>query len=142
LRKIRSGVNVLDLLTFDSEPILAFFLGEAGGDQVTDILEKIEKGETQGYINVINLTEVHYILSRISPKVAEEKQRILRIYGLRVVPIEDNGLWREAAKMKCSHSLSLADAFAIATAKNFKTKLVVGGDKEFNNLGVELLRIR
>ena len=133
---------MLDLLTFDSEPILAFFLGEAGGQQVVDILEKIEKGEAQGYINVINLTEVHYILSRISPEVAEEKQRILRAYGLKIVPIEDNGLWREASKFKCNHSMSLGDAFAAATAKSFKTKLVVGSDKEFNNLGIELLRIR
>jgi predicted nucleic acid-binding protein len=133
---------VLNLLTFDSEAILAFFFGEAGGDQVRDILEKIENSEAEGYINIINLTEVHYILSRISPEVAEEKQRILRAYGLRVVPIEDNGLWREAAQMKCNHSLSLADAFAIATAKSYKTKLVAGRDKEFNNLGVELLRIR
>ena len=57
---------MLDLLTFDSEAILAFFFGEAGGQQVRDILEKIENGEAEGYINIINLTEVHYILSRIS----------------------------------------------------------------------------
>jgi predicted nucleic acid-binding protein len=133
---------VLDLLTFDSEAVLAFFLGEAGGDEVIDILEKIENGEAQGYINIINLTEVQYILSRISPKIAEEKQRILRIYGLKVVPIEDNGIWREAAQIKCNHSMSLADAFAVATAKNLKTKLVVGTDKEFKNLDVELLKIR
>jgi predicted nucleic acid-binding protein len=107
-----------------------------------DILEKIEKGEAKGYINVINLTEIHYILSRISPEVAEEKQRILRIYGLKVVPIKDNGLWREAGKIKCHHSLSLADAFAAATAQSLKTKLVVGSDKEFNNIDVQLLRIR
>ena len=133
---------MLNLLTFDSEPILAFFLGEAGGDEVIDILEKIENGEAQGYINIINLTEVQYILSRISPKIAEEKQRILRIYGLKVVPIEDNGIWREAAQIKCNHSMSLADAFAVATAKNLKTKLVVSTDKEFKNLDVELLKIR
>lgn len=134
---------MLDLLTFDSEAVLAFFFGEAGGQQVRDILEKIENGEAEGYINIINLTEVYYILSRISsPTVAEEKQRILRIYGIRVVPIEDNGLWREAAKIKCEHSLSLADAFAVATAQSLKTKLVVGSDKEFNDLNVKLLRIR
>jgi predicted nucleic acid-binding protein len=38
--------------------------------------------------------------------------------------------------------MSLADAFAVATAQNFKTKLIVGSDEEFNNLNVELLRIR
>ena len=78
----------------------------------------------------------------MSPKLAEEKQRNLRLYGLKVVPINDNGLWREAAKIKCDHALSIADAFAVATAQNLKTRLMVGSDKEFNNLNVELLRIR
>jgi predicted nucleic acid-binding protein len=142
LRKIRSGVNVLERLTFDSEAILAFYLGEASGELVRDSLEKIQNGEAEGYINVLNLTEIYYILSRVSPKIAEEKQRNLRLYGLKVVPIEDNGLWREAAKIKCDHSLSLADAFAVATAESLKTKLVAGSDKEFNNLNVQLVRIR
>jgi predicted nucleic acid-binding protein len=51
-------------------------------------------------------------------------------------------LWREAAKIKCGHSMSLADAFAVATAESLKTKLIVGSDKEFNNLNIQLLRIR
>jgi len=142
LHKTNSGASVLEKVTFDSEAILAFFFGEAGGEQVRDILEKMESNEVEGYINVANLTEVIYILSRLSLKVAEEKERILRGYGLRVIPIEDDGLWRQAAKLKCDHSLSLADAFAAATAEHFKTKLAVGSDKEFDKLGIELLRIR
>ena len=85
---------------------------------------------------------MHYTLLRLNPKIAEEKQRNLRLFGLKIISIEDNGLWREAAKIKCAHTLSLADAFAVATAKNFKSKLVAGRDKDFNSLGVELLRIR
>jgi predicted nucleic acid-binding protein len=133
---------VSDRLTFDSEAILAFFLGEAGAELVRDNLEKVQKGEIEGFINILNLTEIYYILSRVNPKLAEEKQRNLRLYGLKVVPINDNGLWREAAKIKCDHSMSLADAFAVATAETLKTKLVVGSDKEFNNLNIQLLRIR
>ena len=102
----------------------------------------MQKKEINGYINILNLTEIYYILSRVSPKLAEEKQRNLRLYGLRIVPINDNGLWREAAKIKCDHALSIADAFAVATAQNLKTKLIVGSGEEFNNLDVELLRIR
>jgi len=133
---------VPDRLTFDSEAILAFFLGEAGAELVRDNLEKVQNGEIEGYINILNLTEIYYILSRVSPKIAEEKQRNLRLFGLKIVPINDNGLWREAAKIKCDHAMSIADAFAVATAQNLKTKLVVGSDKEFNNLNVELLKIR
>ncbi len=139
---MKSGLNVLERLTFDSEPILAFYLGEAGGEIVNEFLKKIQKGETEGYINVVNLTEIYYILSRGSPLIAEKTQRELRLFGLKVIPVEDNGLWREAGKIKCNHSLSLADAFAVATAQNLKTKLVVGSDKEFNNMDVQLLRIR
>jgi len=38
--------------------------------------------------------------------------------------------------------VSLGNAFVAATAKKFKIKLVVGSDKEFNNIGLELQGIR
>jgi predicted nucleic acid-binding protein len=115
---------VKERLTFDSEAILAFFLGQTGGDLVRDSLKKIQSSQTDGYINIISLAELYYVLSRISPETAEEKQRNLRLYGLKIIPVEDNGLWREAAQFKCNHSMSLGDAFAVATAKSLETKLV------------------
>lgn len=96
----------------------------------------------KGYINIVNLTEIYYILARLNPTIAEEKQRNLRLYGLKVVPVTDDSLWREAALIKSKHSLSLADAFAVATAQTLKSTLVVGSDKEFNNVDIQLLRIR
>ena len=133
---------MLERLTFDSEAILAFFMGEAGGDLVRDSLLRVQQSEVQGYLNIVNLTEIYYILNRVSSNLAEEKQRNLRLFGLKIVPIEDNGLWREAAKIKSAHSLSLADAFAVATALCLRTRLVVGSEEEFNNVNVQLLRIR
>lgn len=138
----RSDSNVPERLTFDSEAILAFYLAEKGGEVVRDNLHKIQNGMVEGYINIVNFTEIYYILARINPEIAEEKQRNLRLYGLRVIPVTDDGLWREAAIIKSQHSLSLADAFAVATAKTLKSTLVVGSDKEFNNLDIQLLRIR
>lgn len=129
-------------LTFDSEAILAFYLGEKGGEIVRDSLEKVQKGEAEGYINVLNLTEIYYILCRVDPALAEEKQRNLRLYGLKIVPVEDDGLWRLAAQIKSKHSLSLADAFAVATAETLKSTLIVGSDKKFNGLNIQLIRIR
>jgi hypothetical protein len=38
--------------------------------------------------------------------------------------------------------MSLADAYAVATPLNLKTKLLVGSDEEFNNLNVQRLGIR
>ena len=128
--------------TFDSEAILAFYFGEKGGDIVRDLLERVRSGAAEGYINISNLTEIYYILSRVSPELAEEKQSNLRVNGLKVVPVEDNGLWREAAHVKAKHSLSLADAFAVATAEAYKSKLVVGSDQEFKELKIQRLQIR
>jgi predicted nucleic acid-binding protein len=131
-----------ELLTFDSEPLLAFFLGEPGAETVRDLLSKIQNKEAQGFINVINLTEVYYILYRLNPALADENIRALSSLGLTVLPVEDDDLWRNAAKIKAQHPLSLATAFAVATAKAYKAKLVLGSDREFDDVNASLLRIR
>jgi predicted nucleic acid-binding protein len=129
-------------LTFDSEPLLAFFLGEAGGEIVSDCLAKIQRKEIVGFINVINLAEVYYVLYRLNPLQANESCRALGHLGLIVLPVEDDDLWRNAAKIKAQCPLSLADAFAVATAEKQKSTLVVGSDKEFTGLTVKFLKIR
>jgi len=133
---------VSDRLTFDSEHIIAYFLGEPGGKIVRDYLTKIQKKEIAGFISVINLAEVYYILYRMNPPLAEESCHVLNQFGLTIMPIEDDDLMRNAAKIKATHSLSLADAFAVATAEKQKSTLVIGSDKEFNGLITKLLKIR
>lgn len=128
-------------IVFDTEALLAFYLGEQGGKEVEKRLVKITKGEIRGYLNLINLTELYYILYRRSPDLAEEKEQNLRDYGLEIVPVDDNGLWKEAAKTKGRHALSLADAFAVATAKVKKANLLVGRDAEFDGIDVSIERI-
>ena len=128
--------------TFDSEAILVFFLGEEGADVAEECLKKVQSGTAEGYISIINLTEIYYILARLSPDLAIEKTSSLRLHGLKVVPVEDDGLWRQAGNVKARHSLSLADAFAVATAEATKSKLVVGSDKEFQELKIQLRKIR
>jgi len=128
-------------IVFDTEALLAFYLGEQGGKEVEKRLVKITKGEIRGYLNLINLTELYYILYRRSPDLAEEKERNLRGYGLEIVPVDDNGLWKEAVKTKGRYALSLVDAFAVATAKVKKANLLVGRDAEFDGLDVSIERI-
>lgn len=127
-------------VVFNTEALLTFYLGEPGGKNVERCLTKVMKGEIRGYLSIINLTEL-YILCRRSPDLAEEKERNLRDYGLKMVPVDDDELWKEAAKTKGTHALSLADAFAVATAKVKKANLLVGRDAEFHNMGVSIERI-
>jgi predicted nucleic acid-binding protein len=129
-------------LTFDSEPLLAFFLGEPGAETVSDFLSKIQRKEIEGFINVINLTEVYYILYRLNPSLADKNCRALSHFGLTVVPVQDDGIWRSAAKIKAAHSLSLGDSFAVATAEKLKSTLVIGSDDEFDGLPIRILKVR
>ena len=129
-------------IVFDTEALLAFYLGEPGGRQVEKYLTRIMKGELEGYLNIVNLAELYYILHRKSAALAEEKERNLRNYGLKIVPVEDNGLWREAAKIKARQAVSLADAFTVATAKTKKTKLLTGRDAELHAIGIPTERIK
>ena len=128
-------------VVFDTEALLAFYLGEPGGRDVERRLVETVKGEIESYLNIINLAELYYILYRKSPALAEEKEQNLRGYGVEIVPIDDDGLWKEAARIKGKHAISLADAFAAATAKMKKANLLTGQDEEFHDVDVSVERI-
>ena len=128
-------------VVFDTEALLSFYLGEPGGEEVEKHLVKIMKGEIKGYVNIINLAEFYYILYRKNPELAEEKERNLRGFGLEIVPVDNDKLWKEAAKIKGRHTLSLADAFTVATTKMKKANLLTGRDAEFQGTQVPTKRI-
>ena len=128
-------------LTFDSEPLIAYFLGDETAKQIVPLLQGILNGETVAYINIVNLSEIYYILHRINPSIVDSKIEILQNYGINLVPVTENGLWKNAAKIKSSHSMSLADAYAVATAIETGSTLVIGRDKEFNTVDIEKIAL-
>ncbi len=126
----------------DTEVLLAFYLNESGAHRVEELLRKALDGSIDCFLNIVNLSEFYYVVARKSRKLADEKEKNLRSYGVRIVSVEDDSIWKEAARMKASHSLALGDAFAAATAKVLKADLVVGFDREFRNAGVRIEKIR
>jgi predicted nucleic acid-binding protein len=121
-------------VVFDAQALLTLYLGEKGAERVEDLLNRVLEGEITGLVNAVNLAELYYILARKSSKVAEEKERNLRGYGVKVIPVQDDDLWKNAALLKARHTLSLADAFALATAKKHRAVLVTGQDPDFKGL--------
>lgn len=128
-------------LAFDSEPIIAYFLGEETAKQIVPLLQGILNGETIAYINMVNLSEIYYILHRINPRLVESKIEILQNYGIHFVPVTDNGLWITAAKIKSNHNMNLADAYAVATAIETSSTLVIGRDTEFNTVDIDKIAL-
>jgi predicted nucleic acid-binding protein len=130
------------MVVFDTEALLIFYMGEEGAEVVEDLLRRIQEGEIKGFLNIVNLTEFYYILYRKEPAIAEEKVRNIRAYGTEIVPLTDDVIWREAGKIKGEHAISLADAFAVATALVKRDKLVVGSDDDYKKVNVPLIKVR
>ena len=126
-------------IVLDTQAILILYLGEKGADRIADLLSKVAERKIKGYMNIINLAELYYILARKNVKVADEKEQNLKSFGVKIISVKANDeLWREAAILKAGNSLSLADAFAAATAKTLKARLVTGSDRDFQRLGGEI----
>jgi len=129
-------------VVFDTEALLIFYLDEPGASKVQSYLEKVQRREINGYLSVVNFAEFVYIVQRRDAYSAEEKEKNLRAFGLEIVPALDNNLWRVAANFKAKHALSLADAFAAATAKVKRASLAVGRDQEYKQLDISLVKLR
>jgi predicted nucleic acid-binding protein len=128
-------------IVFDTEVLLAYYLGEPAGKKVENLLRETMRRENTSYLNIVNLMELYYILYRKSPDLADDKEANLRGYGVEIVPVDDDALWREAARIKAAHAISLADSLAAATAKMKKAKLMIGRDEEFQGLDIAVERI-
>ena len=133
----------MQTIVFDSQSLLKLYLGESGSGRVVELLRAVLEGKVEGRINIVNLAELYYILRRKSKQVAEEKEENLKSYGVKVMSVNRNStLWKTAASLKADHIMSLADAFAAATALELKARLITGNDEEFDDIrGLEVERI-
>ena len=129
-------------IVLDTQTMLILYLGEKGARKVQGLLKEVLDGKIGGYMSVVTLTELYYILARKGNKLAERKERDLRSYGVQMVTVEDDSLWREAAVLRAKHGLSLADAFAATTAKMLNATLVTGRKGDFEGIdGIKVERV-
>jgi ribonuclease VapC len=121
----------------DSFALLAFLRGEAGDDQVAALLEKAGARDLPVQMTEVNYAEVKTIVVRKDG--ADRWEEIAR--ELPTLPIEFQPVTRQladiAADIKAGYKLSLADAFAVALAKQKKAELVTG-DPEFKSVEGEI----
>lgn len=128
-------------LVFDTGALLAFYLDKEGSQRVLDSLKEVIDGKADGCLNIVNLTELFCIICRKNRKLADEKVRNLRSFGLKIIPVKYGALWRDAAMLMAEHDLSLGDAFAAATAMTLKAKLVTGDSGFYHISGLRIERI-
>jgi len=126
----------------DSWAVLALVLGETSAAIVVRRhLRRAKAGNTRLFLNVVNLTEVYYRTWQLLGEArAEEIWSLVRALPVEVVPVKE-ALAREAARVKARHPLSLADAFAVATARLHSAPLLTG-DPEILALPRSVVAVR
>ena len=121
----------------DSFALIAYFRDEPGAEAVEHLLVAAGRNDAPLHMTYVNYAEVKYsVVKKDGAEAWGEASRILD--GL---PIEFHGTSRlladAAADFKERFKLRLADAFALALAKEMKAELVTG-DPEFKAVEKEV----
>ena len=124
----------------DSFAVMCWLQDEPGARLVSELLAETEATHDRLLLHEVNLAEVYYLTIR---RAGEDRARSI-VAQLLSLPIEiiastPEILW-QAAVLKAKHPISLADAFAAATAI-IMDAAVVTGDPEFRSIG-ELVEIQ
>lgn len=114
----------------DSFAILTWLQNEAGAQTVEDLLAEANRKDEKLLLHEVNLAEVYYFSIR---RVGEEQTRSigaqLLTLPIHVASSTPEILW-QSALLKAKYALSLADAFAGATAIEHDATIITG-DPEF-----------
>lgn len=122
-----------DSYVLDSFALLAYLGDEAGAGTVQAILAEAEKRRVEVWMCILNIGEVLYITERArSLEAAQRVAALIDQLPIQVVEA-DRSLTYSAAHVKAHHSLSYADAFAVALAREVGAT-VVTGDREFRQV--------
>jgi uncharacterized protein len=121
-------VNQSARFCLDAFAWLAWLQDEPGAAAVQDCLDEAERGHAECVTSIINLGEAYYRLIRVGHR--ERAESLWRMALRRTLPVAVKEATRvrvrRAAELKASHAVAYADAFAVATALEFRATLLTG----------------
>ena len=109
----------------DACALLVICNGEPGAQKVLDLLEQAQAGTIRLSMSIVQLLEVYY--DRIYVAGADDARTVVESILAEPITIIESisyPVMYEAGRFKTTYSMSLADAFAAATAKNLSATLV------------------
>jgi predicted nucleic acid-binding protein len=128
-RKVQKAMSYV----LDACALLAFLNNEDSSSCVYDLLQAAGRGEAAVSINIINLYEVYYKrIGKAGLDAANEFLNMFNDMAIEVVFIQVDRIFAEAARLKTSYQMSLADSFALATALCRGAALVTADHHEFD----------
>lgn len=113
----------------DSWALMAFLQDEEpAATVVQDFLDDAERGRQQLVMSMLNLGEVYYrLIADKGQKEADQRLKLILKLSVRFETV-DNELVLAASRLKGSHGLGYADAFAAALALRLKARLASGDE--------------
>jgi PIN domain nuclease of toxin-antitoxin system len=127
-------LNSKNDICLDACALLAFFKDEPGAEIVEDIIEKANKGKCSLYLHKVNFLEVYYKIKQKNSADAEDAYTEIINYPIFIVQDIDDALFMEAARLKVSYKISLADSFALGLASTRGMTLMTCDHHEFDNV--------
>jgi predicted nucleic acid-binding protein len=123
----------------DSWALIAFFEDEPAAEAVEKLLQQAADEKHKLLMSVVNWGEVYYNTMReVSQEAADQKAHEIAALPIDIVGLSDDLiLTKQAAIFKATRSMSYADCFAAALAKQKNAELVTG-DPEFKALEKEI----
>ena len=105
-----------DSIMFDTSALIAYFLDEDGAKEVDYWLRDVEDDEVKGYISVVTLSELAFVVGNISMELANFISAYIEESNLLVVPLtydiaKQSGYYRlknKALKLSYGHIVTLA----------------------------------
>ncbi len=117
----------------DSFALLVHLQAEPGGPRVQAILVQAEKKQAVVFLSIVNYGEAIYITEREQGLTAAQNL-IAAVDQLPIAVVDaDRKLTFAAAHLKARHSISYADAFALALAQQ-QQAILLTGDPEFHQV--------
>lgn len=126
-------MEVPDHVVFDAEPLVAHADDEPGASTVATYLDAVGTDGSDGYVNWVNVSEVRYILARKYDRSTADSY-IQWLFDLGVTPIGVERVWTAASEYVLSHNPALGDSFALATAAQLDSTLLIGGDDDYDEV--------
>ena len=117
----------------DACALIAYLNDEIGAEVVEHLFDEAELGTATISMGKINLLEVYYgILRELGQRSADEVLDEIKSLPIQFVSeIEDN-LFFEAARIKATYKLSLADALALGLAISAQGRMVTSDHHELD----------
>jgi predicted nucleic acid-binding protein len=124
-----------EIYSLDACTLSTFFDRDTGFEKVAALLERADAGEVIIYMSVVNLTEVIYdqMDKREEPGM---DQLWDDIHDLPITFLRDisDSIVKEAARLKATYHIALADVFGLAIAKEIGATFVTSDHNEMEQI--------